>query len=139
MPPAICAENGEDKVHDDPRQTFGRPGSRAPHLWLERDGKPVSTIDMAGSAFVLLAGPEGEAWCGAARNVAARAGVALAAHRIGGELRDPTGGFATAYGLSESGAALIRPDGFVAWRAKARTDDPQGAMTRAFDTILARA
>ena len=90
--PAICAENGEDKVHDDPRQTFGRPGSRAPHLWLERDGKPVSTIDMAGSAFVLLAGPEGEAWCGAARNAAARAGVALAAHRIGGELRDPTGG-----------------------------------------------
>ena len=98
--PAICAENGEDKVHDDPRQTFGRPGSRAPHLWLERDGKPVSTIDMAGSAFVLLAGPEGEAWCGAARNAAARAGVALAAHRIGGELRDPTGGSATAYGLS---------------------------------------
>jgi hypothetical protein len=137
--PAICAEDGEDKVHDDPRQTFGRPGSRAPHLWLERDGKPVSTIDMAGSAFVLLAAREGEAWCGAARKAAAGAGVALDAYRIGGELRDPTAGFATAYGLSESGAALIRPDGFVAWRAKARADDPQAAMTRAFDTILARA
>jgi 2-polyprenyl-6-methoxyphenol hydroxylase-like FAD-dependent oxidoreductase len=137
--PAICAENGESKVHDDPRQTFGCPGSRAPHLWLERDGKKVSTIDLTGGAFLLLTGPEGEAWCGAARNAAARAGVALEAYRIGGELRDPGGGFAAAYGLSGSGAALIRPDGFVAWRAKERTDDPQAALTRAFDTILAKA
>jgi putative polyketide hydroxylase len=136
---AICAENGEDKVHDDPRQTFGRPGSRAPHLWLELNGKPISTIDLTGASFLLLAGPEGDAWCGAARNAAARAGVALDAHRIGGELRDPGGGFAAAYGLSDSGAALIRPDGFVAWRAKSLADDPQGALTRAFDAILARA
>ncbi len=137
--PAVCAENGESKVHDDPRQTFGCPGSRAPHLWLERDGERVSTIDLTGGAFLLLAGPEGDAWCGAARSAAARAGVALDAYRIGAELRDPGDGFAAAYGLSGSGAALIRPDGFVAWRAKARADDPQAAITRAFDTILARA
>ena len=36
---AIHSEDGDGKVHDDPRLTFGRPGSRAPHLWLERDGK----------------------------------------------------------------------------------------------------
>ena len=137
--PAVCAENGESKVHDDPRQTFGCPGSRAPHLWLERAGERVSTIDLTGGAFLLLAGPEGDAWCGAARSAAARAGVALDAYRIGAELRDPGDGFAAAYGLSGSGAALIRPDGFVAWRAKARADDPQAAITRAFDTILARA
>jgi hypothetical protein len=41
--------------------------------------------------------------------------------------------------LSDSGAVLVRPDGFVAWRAKERTDDPQAELTRAFDTILARA
>ena len=137
--PAVCAENGESKVHDDPRQTFGCPGSRAPHLWLERAGERVSTIDLTGGAFLLLAGPEGDAWCGAARSAAARAGVALDAYRIGAELRDPGDGFAAAYGLSGSGAALIRPDGFVAWRAKSRADDPQAAITRAFDTILARA
>jgi putative polyketide hydroxylase len=137
--PAICAENGESKVHDDPRQTFGCPGSRAPHLWLERDGKKVSTIDLTRDSFLLLAGPEGEAWCGAARNAAARVGLALDAYRIGGELRDPGGGFAAAYGLSDSGAVLVRPDGFVAWRAKERTDDPQATLTRAFDAILARA
>ena len=42
----------DDKVHDDPRQTLGRPGSRAPHVWLERDGRRVSTIDLAGQSFV---------------------------------------------------------------------------------------
>jgi 2-polyprenyl-6-methoxyphenol hydroxylase-like FAD-dependent oxidoreductase len=137
--PAICAENGESKVHDDPRQTFGCPGSRAPHLWLERDGKKVSTIDLTRDSFLLLAAPEGEAWCGAARAAAARVGLALDAYRIGGELRDPGDGFAAAYGLSGSGAALIRPDGFVAWRAKERASDPQAALAHAFDTILARA
>jgi FAD binding domain len=136
--PAICAENGEDKVHDDPRQTFGRPGSRAPHLWLERDGKPVSTIDLTGGSFLLLAGPDGEALCSAARSAAARAGVGLNTHRVGGDLRDPGGAFTAAYGLSDSGAALIRPDGFVAWRAKTGGDDPQGALVRAFNTILAK-
>ena len=45
---------------------FGRPGSRAPHVWLERDGKQVSTIDLAGRTFMLIAGPEGGAWCDAA-------------------------------------------------------------------------
>jgi 2-polyprenyl-6-methoxyphenol hydroxylase-like FAD-dependent oxidoreductase len=137
--PAICAENGEDKVHDDPRQTFGRPGSRAPHLWLERNGARVSTIDLTGGSFLLLAGQDGEALCSAARSAAARAGVALNTHRVGGDLRDPGGAFTAAYGLSDSGAALIRPDGFVAWRAKAGGDDPQGALTRALNTILARA
>ena len=59
--PAIVAEDEDDKVHDDPHQTFGRPGSRAPHVWLSRDGKRVSTIDLTGRSFVLVAGPEGAA------------------------------------------------------------------------------
>ena len=31
-----------EAVHADPRETFGRPGSHAPHLWIEKDGKRVS-------------------------------------------------------------------------------------------------
>ena len=135
---AIRAENGEQAVHDDPRRTFGRPGSRAPHLWLERDGKPVSTLDLTGGSFLLLAGPDGAAWCGAARSAAARCGAKLVAYRIGADLRDPQGGFAEAYGLSGSGASLIRPDGFVAWRAAGSADDPEGELTRVLDAILAR-
>lgn len=32
-----------------------RPGARAPHLWLERDGAEISTIDLSDGRFVVLA------------------------------------------------------------------------------------
>jgi len=141
--PAIVAEDADEKVHDDPRQTFGRPGSRAPHVWLERDGKRVSTIDLTGGSFVLIAGPEGQAWCDAARAAAKNLkGIKLEAHCVGagapngGALRDPDGGFLQAYGLPAAGAALIRPDGFVAWRATSAAADREGAIAGALRSIL---
>jgi hypothetical protein len=95
--PAIVPD-GEDRIHDDPRETFGRTGSRAPHLWLERggagwldqSGSRLSTLDLFGRAFVLLAGPDGAAWCEAAGK-AARAfpGLELDAHHIGGPVLRP--------------------------------------------------
>jgi 2-polyprenyl-6-methoxyphenol hydroxylase-like FAD-dependent oxidoreductase len=136
--PAIVAEGDDDKVHDDPRQTLGRPGSRAPHVWLERDGNRVSTIDLTGTSFVLIAGPDGEAWCHAARSAAKHLnGIKLETHCVnGGALRDPEGGFLQAYGLAANGAALIRPDGFVAWRAASSSRDPETALATALRSIL---
>ena len=136
--PAIVSEGQDDKVHDDPRQTFGRPGSRAPHVWLESEGKRVSTIDLAGKSFVLIAGREGEAWCRAAASVAKQLnGIKLETHCVnGGVLSDPDGTFLQAYGLPAAGAALIRPDGFVAWRAKTLPDDPEQALASALKSIL---
>ena len=40
----------------------GTPRRRAPHVWLQRDGGPISTIDLFGRGFVLLTGSRGEAW-----------------------------------------------------------------------------
>jgi hypothetical protein len=135
--PAVVSEDQDEKVHDDPRQTFGRPGSRAPHVWLERDGKPVSTIDLTGKSFMLIAGPDGKAWCDAAGRAAQQLGVALATHCVdGGGLRDPGGSFLQAYGLPAAGAALVRPDGFVAWRATSASGDPQATLASALRSIL---
>jgi len=143
--PAIVPD-GDDRIHDDPRETFGRTGSRAPHLWLERggagwldqSGSRLSTLDLFGRAFVLLAGPDGAAWCEAAGK-AARAfpGLELDAHHIGGPvLRDAGGRFAQAYGISSTGAVLVRPDGFVAWRAKEKSSGAEGALTAALRMAL---
>ena len=137
--PAIVSEDGEEKNHDDPRLTLGRPGSRAPHLWLERDGgQRLSTLDLFGMAFVLLAGPEGEAWCAAAAD-AGRAfpGLEVDAHQIDGPvLRDPGGRFAESYGIAPGGAVLVRPDGFVAWRAKSPPSNPETTMAWVLRSIL---
>ena len=138
--PAILAEDDDASVHDDPRQTHGRPGARAPHLWVERDGKRLSTLDMFARNFVLLAGPDGAAWCDAAVAAAGRiAGLRLDAWCVGGpELRDPDGRFCAAYGLERSGACLVRPDGFVAWRAKAAEPNPAPVVEGALRAVAFR-
>src|SRR5262249_46487338 len=48
-----------------------RPGGRAPHVWLERRGERVSTLDLFGLDMVVLSGPEGEPWRDAARAIGA--------------------------------------------------------------------
>ena len=115
-----------------------RPGSRAPHVWLARAGRQVSTLDLFGDAFVLLAASQGNAWCDAARAAAGRfSGLPVGADLVGGpDLQDPAGGFAQAYGLSKDGAVLVRPDGFVAWRARGLVNDPQAALERVLATVL---
>nr|BAJ52694.1 putative polyketide hydroxylase [Streptomyces sp. TA-0256] len=89
----------------------GRPGTRAPHLWLERDGERISTLDLYdGRRTVLVAGPRGQRWYEAA----ARLLPPVTAHRIGAHgLADPSGRWAGAHGVPSDGAVLVRPDGFV--------------------------
>jgi 2-polyprenyl-6-methoxyphenol hydroxylase-like FAD-dependent oxidoreductase len=137
---AILPEDDDSKGHDDPRQTFGSPGARAPHIFVERNGQRVSILDLLGRAFVLLAGPDGGAWCDAAYVVAKRfTGLEFDTYRVGSaDLRDPDNRFCAAYGLSPAGASLVRPDGFVAWRAKAKEPDPAAAVSCALGTLLFR-
>ncbi|MFI7454192.1 FAD-dependent monooxygenase [Nonomuraea sp. NPDC049714] len=117
---------------EDPRRPTGEPGARAPHVWLEREGRRVSTVDLWAGGFVLLAGPEGGAWTEAAARVA---GPWLTSYQVAdgsavagsGLLGDPERRWATAFGVTGGGAVLIRPDGFVAWRAA----EPAGQRTEA--------
>jgi 2-polyprenyl-6-methoxyphenol hydroxylase-like FAD-dependent oxidoreductase len=138
---AVVGEGHDDgSPCEDPHEPSGAPGTRVPHLPLERDGGTVSTVDLAGPGFALLAGPRGERWRHAAEAAARRLGIGLAAHRVGpgGELADPASRFADALGTGEAGAALVRPDGFIAWRARAEADDPDGELTEALRAVLAR-
>jgi putative polyketide hydroxylase len=122
---------------EDPRTPSGRPGLRAPHVWLERSGAKVSTVDLFTGSFTLLAGAEGAAWTAAARAVAAELGIEIDAHRLGDGLRDPEKRFLDAYGIGGSGASLVRPDGFVAWRADAVPARPEHELRQALREILA--
>jgi putative polyketide hydroxylase len=71
--------------------------------------------------------------------VAGRLGVGLDAHVVGGaELTDPEGRFPPAYGISPSGAVLVRPDGFVGWRAADAAGAPEQALRQALQALLCR-
>ncbi len=125
-------------VHADPRTTRGLPGSRAPHVWLARAGKRISTIDLTGH-YLLLAGSRGSSWVEAARKLAAGfpgAPLALSAYCVGKDLEDPEAQFEHAYGISSSGAALVRPDGFVAWRSEAGAADAELPLRKALSESL---
>jgi 2-polyprenyl-6-methoxyphenol hydroxylase-like FAD-dependent oxidoreductase len=142
--PAILVERSEDgdgdrpdPGHGDPRRTRAVPGSRAPHLWLDHDEGHRSTLDLFGRDFVVLAGPDGAAWCDAAP-AAAVPGVRLTAHRVGAGLAVPDEAFLEAYGVAATGAVLVRPDGFVAWRARSASRHPEESLAAALRTALRR-
>ncbi|WP_344430943.1 FAD-dependent monooxygenase [Amycolatopsis minnesotensis] len=94
-----------------------RVGARAPHLWLG----DVAVHDLCVDGFVLLCdSPE---WTDAASAAGVRA------HRA-----EEAEGWAERYG---SGAALIRPDGYVAWCSSgpASATELTGAVARALGPV----
>lgn len=137
--PAIVGEPGDRPLHEHPRESRGRPGARAPHLYLDRHGTQVSTLDLFGRNFVLLTGPDGRAWHEAAAVTAKELGLTLDAHVVGGEdLADAEGRFPGAYGISPSGAVIVRPDGFVGWRATGAAGAPESVLRRVLQALLCR-
>ncbi|MEU1494752.1 FAD-dependent monooxygenase [Streptomyces sp. NPDC005776] len=124
-------------------QLAGEPGSRAPHLWVRREGERISTLDLYERSFVLLTDASDVAWRRAAARVGERLGVRLDAFGIGtgpgGDLEPEDGAdWAEAHGTSAEGAVVVRPDGFVAWRAETGVEDADAALHEVMVALLRR-
>jgi putative polyketide hydroxylase len=115
-----------------------RPGSRAPHLWLRRDGARISTLDLYDTSFVLLTGPTGHAWKQAAIHAVAKIGAPVRCYSIGpdSDLIDPQNEWPSLYGIQPDGAVLVRPDGHVAWRTQTLTGNPARGLESVLHHIL---
>lgn len=133
-----ASDDPQDTVcYEDPHHPRGRPGSHAPYVVLERQGRRLSTLDLTGRHFVLLAGCDGTAWQDAARCMRQRSGIEVPSYCIGGcsgNFFDPEDRFLASYGIGPRGAVLVRPDGFVGWRAQDAEQDP----ARTLETVLCR-
>jgi 2,4-dichlorophenol 6-monooxygenase len=105
------------------------PGSPLPHAWIDdEDGnrRPVKDL-VAPGCFPLIAGEDGQAWCEAARQLAAEADIPLDALRIGhldGGLHDPRCARLRHRQIAGDGAVLVRPDRFIAWRSATGASEP---------------
>ena len=133
---AVLAEPNDDgSAHLNPRDSRALPGTRAPHVWVKLRGKDISTLDLYDGRLVLLAGAKAHEWCDRAAAVAARSGLALRICRPGSDdLEDSEARLCESHGIEPDGCVLVRPDGFVAWRAATA----QGASAQAFAEVLAR-
>jgi 2-polyprenyl-6-methoxyphenol hydroxylase-like FAD-dependent oxidoreductase len=124
---AVVQDGEDDGARlEAPEQPSGRPGTRLPHLWIDQDGAQVSTLDLAGDGFVLLAGPDARGWIAAAE----RRG--LKAHRV------HEADFRRAVGIAGDGALLLRPDAVIGWRSKGAAADPDSALSEALDRLSGR-
>jgi 2-polyprenyl-6-methoxyphenol hydroxylase-like FAD-dependent oxidoreductase len=136
----VTSDPEEIDLLEQPEDLTGQPGTRVPHLWLERGGQRLSTLDLLDGQFVLLAGPAGTPWCEAASGVAAALGINLATYHLGsdGGVRDLEDGWQAKMGVSLEGAVLVRPDGFVAWRSASLVSNPASRLEQVLISILCR-
>jgi len=139
---AVVPDGTPPVAVDDPVTDYvpsARPGSRAPHVWLMRGNEQISTIDLFGPHFVLLAGRDGGAWRQAAQGIATSL-PPLMAFTIGkdGDLVDVDGNWHDAYGVDADGAVLVRPDGQVAWRSRSGASNPGEVLRTALDRLFGR-
>jgi 2-polyprenyl-6-methoxyphenol hydroxylase-like FAD-dependent oxidoreductase len=116
------------------------PGSRAPHVWLGgREKETLSTLDLFGAGFTVLAGRDGARWCLAAADARERFRVPVASYVIGAPgLEDRAEAFLERYEIASDGAVLVRPDGYVAWRAASGQTDGGESLVHAVGQVLQR-
>jgi 2-polyprenyl-6-methoxyphenol hydroxylase-like FAD-dependent oxidoreductase len=114
---AVRADAEPEAPLDDPRSHSWAAGTRAPHVPLDGGG---STVDVPGHGFAVLVASGEDDWRKVADEVQHEVSVPIAVQHVQDD------------GLS--GAALVRPDGVIAWR----TDETAAAsgLGAAVRTIL---
>lgn len=137
---AVLSEDNDAQPCEDPNTSTGRPGFRAPHVWIEHDGKKISTVDLFGSTWVLFVGQDASpSWLEIVERVSLELGAPMRMYRPGTSWVDENEEVDRRYGLGGSGVSLIRPDGVVAWRTGTvdwSTDQCEASLSRALAELL---
>ena len=126
-----------------PDEWKGQPGTRAPHLWVRHllvnaEDKQISTLDLLSGEWILLA--DDTRWKIAAEEVTERYKIGIRCLRMGVDFRaSDDDALRSALGLHKGGASLVRPDGYVAWRAIDLPAKPGGVLGDAFAKVSSAA
>jgi 2,4-dichlorophenol 6-monooxygenase len=147
---AVLVEDDGDETWERDAELYyqpaTRPGAKLPHVWLvDAAGQRRSTLDLVGGgAFTVLTGQSGGVWADAAQLCADEMSLPVRSVMIGGpDARDAYGDWlrVTEPDVEEDGCLLVRPDGYIAWRAgTAPPDDAEAAkrLRGVLDAILGR-
>jgi 2,4-dichlorophenol 6-monooxygenase len=117
-----------------------RPGHPLPHAWVERAGERVPLRSLIHDGhFALIAGEDGQAWVDAAAKIGEQLRIPLRTARVGlgdVDLIDVRMAWLKQRSISPTGAVLVRPDGYIAFRSIAAADDAVAVLSSAFSQIL---
>lgn len=123
-----------------PSQWAGQPGTRAPHAWIMRNGEKISTLDLFGKGWVLLT--QNVDWKKSVHEYQKKTPpktneIELITHCLHEDFSSENQTtFSTLFGLSDNGALLVRPDGYIAWRTQKKPEDDLDALFKSLQTIL---
>ncbi|KAJ9210373.1 hypothetical protein DTO166G4_8021 [Paecilomyces variotii] len=112
-----------------PERWTGHPGTRAPHLWLTRQGERISTLDLFQHEWILLS--ESDAWSKYMEQARQALQLSIKHVHIGVDVQpEDLTAFRDAFGISSKGTSLVRPDGYVAWRTFDTPSDPRAVLEK---------
>ncbi|MEM8856867.1 MAG: FAD-dependent monooxygenase [Chloroflexota bacterium] len=120
------------------------PGTKVPHNWFRDCSDPkniLATLDLCGSGeFTLLTGIGGEGWVEAANTYSAATGVDIKTVVIGPgrDVEDIYQEWADIRDIDEDGCLLVRPDGYVGYRAQSADSSAADFISSAMNQILAK-
>jgi putative polyketide hydroxylase len=99
-----------------PQIWAGQPGTRAPHVWEDGSAGARSTLDLFRHNYVLLSADS--AWAELGNRMPVDTVV------VGRDFTFPDNQqFTSAFGVTDAGATLVRPDGIIAWRTPGLPDN----------------
>ena len=112
---AILSEQPSRETPDGDYHPDALPGYRVPHCWLRDGDGTVSTHDLLGTHFTVFHGGASSAWEQAGSAIAAESAFPVEVRSLAPTTRRDA---LELFGISRSGAVLVRPDGHVAWRQR---------------------
>ncbi|KAH7134866.1 FAD binding domain-containing protein [Dendryphion nanum] len=130
-----------DEPFENPLTPSGTAGTRFPHVWLqgENGSEKASTLDLVKQNLVLVATEPDSPWIAAATSTASSDKMPLSLyelHESSTPWQDAKGTLRTKCRLEKGEALLVRPDGFIAWRAPATSLSHGDKLKEAVQKLL---
>ncbi|OQV07297.1 FAD binding domain-containing protein [Cladophialophora immunda] len=116
------------------------PGGYLPHVWVEKETKRISTLDIfEHGEFGLIVGIGGDVFSASAEAVGRELGVKIPVYKVGYRCPydDVLGEWDKVREIGDRGAVLIRPDRYIGWRTFDRPANPTEALLSALKQLLA--
>lgn len=135
---AVLADDTPGQPLDDPHARTWLPGTRVPHVPLGGDGSGTSSVDAAGLSFALLADDAHDRWRRAAAEAGESLGVEVTVVPVDPGSFPPPADSAGTAGPGWTGAALIRPDGVIAWQPAPPAAEAVGQLPAVLAAVLSR-